>query len=75
MEKITLTPQEKAEDLLIKYSEILPSRNYIVDIRDIDTSKKCAIIAVDEILYVIQNLYFMGTVEYWQEVKKEIEKL
>jgi hypothetical protein len=66
MEKITMTPKEKAEDLYNTY----------IDYTQGDYNcKQCALIAVDEILYIIQNLYFMGTVEYWQEVKKEIEKL
>ena len=40
-----------------------------------ESAIECALIAVDEILGVIQNLYFMGTVNYWQEVKQEMEKL
>ena len=40
-----------------------------------ESNNQCALIAVDQILEVVQNLYFMGTVDYWQEVKQEIEKL
>ena len=62
-----MTPKEKAEELYNKM---------IVDFTiDKWQSKQCALIAVDEILEVVQNLYFMGTVDYWQEVKQEIEKL
>jgi hypothetical protein len=79
-----MTPQERAEDLVIKYSEILPTRNYIVDIRDIDTSKKCALIAVDEIInanptgeygdpFIGNHTY--DNKDYWAAVKQEIEKL
>ena len=70
MEKITLTPKEKADELLNK---MLKNTTILVGSRII--AKEQTIIAVDEILYVIQNLYFMGTVEYWQEVKNEIQKL
>jgi hypothetical protein len=62
-----MTPKEKAEELYNKM---------IVDFTiDKWQSKQCALIAVDQILEVVQNLYFMGTVDYWQEVKQEIEKL
>lgn len=62
-----MTPKEKAEEL---YNRM------IVDFTiDKWQSKQCALIAVDQILEVVQNLYFMGTVDYWQEVKQEIEKL
>jgi hypothetical protein len=37
---------------------------------EIYIAKKFALLAVDEILGVIQNLYFMGTVNYFQEVKR-----
>ena len=50
-------------------------------------AKQCALVAVDEILYMLENgLYDVNIrgeeynggfdmVEYWQEVKQEIEKL
>ena len=62
-----MTPKEKAEELYNKM---------IVDFTiDKWQSKQCALIAVDQILEVVQNLYFMGIVDYWQEVKQEIEKI
>jgi hypothetical protein len=63
-----MTPKEKAAELIVNYQLKCKSLNY-------EDAKQCALIAVDEILEVIQNLYFMGTVDYWQEVKQEIEKL
>lgn len=58
-----MTPKEKAEELYRKmytqHSNIYPS-----------TAKKCALIAVNEIL----NIGCVD-IEYWVEVKKEIEKL
>ena len=64
-----MTPKEKANQLYNKM---------VVDF-DIDNwqTKQCALIAVDEILYhhsLEQGLYRIDTY-YWQEVKKEIEKL
>ena len=64
-----MPPKEKAEELVNKFYPMFSN-----SARDALT-KQCALIAVDQILEVIQNLYFMGTVDYWQEVKQEIEKL
>ena len=69
-----MTPQEKAKELVGRYAMYLRA-NLMHDEEANEDAKQCALIAVDEILEVIQNLYFMGTVDYWQEVKQEIEKL
>jgi hypothetical protein len=67
-----MTPKEKAEDLLSKY---------YFQVQTLGKQKQCALIAVDEILKLESNngYYFDGTnvtsISYWQEVKKEIEKL
>ncbi len=58
--------KEKAIELVNKYLQIYDGR--------VIEAKKCALIAVDEIL----NLCWNGNLkakEYWQEVKQEIEKL
>lgn len=74
-----MTPQEKAEQIVDKYLEVLPSRNPIMYIGDIETAKQCALVAVDELM---QSDWYIPTreehnkwVQYWQEVKNEIEKL
>jgi len=72
---ITMTPKEKAEELIEKFSSEYPiickmnTRNMYIS-----EAKHCALIAVNEILRVayyanddIYNLYL--------DVKKEIEKL
>jgi hypothetical protein len=69
-----MTPKEKAEELVGKYAMYLRA-NLMHNEEANEDAKQCALIAVDEILEVIQNLYFMGTVDYWQEIKQEIEKL
>jgi hypothetical protein len=60
-----MTPKEKAQKLFDKYFEV--TNNYY-------KAKKCALIAVDEILSVIW-INLDDEVDYWAEVKQEIEKL
>jgi hypothetical protein len=69
-----MTPKEKAKELVGRYAMYLRA-NLMHNEEANEDAKQCALIAVDEILEVIQNLYFMGTVDYWQEIKQEIEKL
>jgi hypothetical protein len=83
------SPKEKAEDLVNSYRIILMNEDTECGNEILCTSiaKQCALIAVDEILNIehpqiiiyteiIKNSirdYFQD--EYWDEVKKEIEKL
>ena len=71
-----MTPKEKAEELVDKYFKLL---NYefgdlVYSLKD-KPPHKCALIAVDEILDTIKWCIGDSQVEYWQEVKKEIEAL
>ncbi len=61
-----LPPKEKAEELCFKFQGDF-HLNWTM-------AKRCALIAVDEILDIAQ---YSGDKEYayWQEVKNEIEKL
>ena len=73
-----MTPKEKAKELKDKFWEIEPLSNFDGDKGFY--SKQCALIAVDEILdFMILTLKWTensnGNVDYWQEVKQEIEKL
>ena len=65
-----LTPKEKARKLVQKIHELDLDRD---DYNGISWSmaKQCALIAVDEILNVIDNFEMI----YWENVKQEIEKL
>ena len=69
-----MTPKEKAKHLVDKYFEKFSDDSGCG--WDIDCSKICALIAVDEIL---EEIYYTESTTYgctyWQEVKKEIEKL
>ena len=66
-----MTPKEKAKELYFK----MHSQEQIVS----KEAKQCALIAVDEILKAVDNpdeTYLMqDSVNYWTEVKQEIEKL
>jgi hypothetical protein len=70
-----MTPKEKAEELCLKYNNLWINGNSII-------AKVCASIAVDEILNELDDIRnFTGSklslrmIEYFQEVKQEIEKL
>jgi len=71
-----MTPKEKAEELLdrmlgIAYQHDCTGNEYLV-------AKDCALIAVDEIIEAIDWHDFETPnkeLQYWQEVKQEIEKL
>ena len=66
-----MTPKEKAKELVDKYKEhIIETDDYFIN----SGAKKCALIAVDQIL----NLCWGGNkvgMKHWNEVKQEIEKL
>jgi hypothetical protein len=76
-----MTPKEKADELINKY---LTSRdaNQWDDVRDVHAAIRCALIAVDEIIQgyefdslEINHKRIVDSINYWDEVKKEIEKL
>ena len=65
-----LTPKEKAKELFDKY-QIAGSKWYV------ETTKKYALIAIDEIIK-IKLLWFQKDTEhldFWKEVKKELLKM
>jgi hypothetical protein len=70
-----MTPKQKAEDIDDKmFNQIFPSYQAS------KLSKLCALIAVNEIINSNPhsnplNTEVYSTMDYWQEVKKEIEKL
>lgn len=73
-----MTPYDKAKELVEKYYE------YSQDVGDINySSKQCAIICCDEIIESLRQSQkmsvssgeYMYQFEYWQSVKREIEKL
>lgn len=78
-----MTPKEKAKELVDKMYYSRSSDEYI-QISAWDISKQCALIAVDEIINTlnsdIRDLDVRGNIlldliDYWREVKQEIEQL
>ena len=65
-----MTPKEKARELVGIYAK---KSNNLKQRTDWNYDKQCALIAVNEILFMLigDNL----VISYWQEVKEEIEKL
>jgi hypothetical protein len=71
--------KEKAEELFTTYRFSLSIPNApLGDLKD-SIAKQCALIAVDEIIAQIEPSVSMDVISarinYWKEVKKEIEKL
>jgi hypothetical protein len=72
-----MTPKEKAEELIEKYlnmndgliKEFIPI--------PIEGARQCALVAVDEVLDDYEQFPYKVQFgkDYWNEVKKEIEKL
>ena len=65
-----MTPKEKAKELVEKYYHLFSVElENTIDLRE---AKQCALIAVDELLLLVT---YQPTIDYWDEVKQEIEKL
>ena len=77
-----MTPKEKTEDLFYK---MLKNSISTSDESALFRAKQNALIAVDEVLETLDSppirtgnenhMLWKATVDYWQEVKQEIEKL
>ena len=68
-----MTPKEKAEQLLNRFY-------FDTTLNELEASKECALIAVDEIMKANPhsnpfNTDVYSTMDFWQKVKLEIEKL
>ena len=72
-----MTPKEKAIELYNKmYETGFKPKSVLIRI---EQAKECALIAVDEILSELTEipygLEYLNRLNYWLEVKQEIEKL
>ena len=73
--------KNKAKELLDRYAPLAKYWDcYNDEPLEENNAKQCALIAVEEIIKVLVDLSngeftFIKDVEYWQEVKNEIEKL
>lgn len=75
-----MEPKVKAKELIEKFIEPTKVPNPKgVWVEDLDGAKQCALTAVDEILWAlddIENEINMGDfIPFWEEVKEEIEKI
>ena len=75
-----MTPKEKAKELYLRHraiiSEIQFLTGFVLMSQAKDLAKKSALIAVDEILNTIEQIFeTFEERKYWQEVKQEIQKL
>jgi hypothetical protein len=69
-----MTPKEHAEELVDKFIQYTPADSEF----EYPYAKQCALIAVEQILEVIDSIYDYDRESldpYWNEVKSEIEKL
>jgi hypothetical protein len=76
-----MTPKEKAIELVYKYScmqlgedfDKWKEKGIVFDSRD----KACALIAVDEVIEALHEHHWQNRliIDYWEEVKHELEKL
>lgn len=79
-----MTPKEKAQDLANRYRAILMNENTACgeEILCTTIAKKIALITIDEVQYCIDWLVYNlppdeieNEIDYWNEVKREIENL
>ena len=84
-----MTPKEKALELFYKFNKVTSKEFNSDTFTSATSAKKCALIAVDEIISQLQcvsdfessifidNEYIsvIELIEYWEEVKKEIENI
>jgi len=68
-----MTPKEKAKELVSKFNFEYTGETYIIH-QTVDESKRCALIAIDEIL-VLGKKIPLEVLEFYLEVKNEINKL
>ena len=74
-----MMPKEKAEELIHKFAKPIDALHKYP--MCYETSKQCALIAVDEIISLMIKFHGrhiednISEIEYWQKVKQEIEKL
>ena len=68
-----MTPKEKAKELYNKFNPHCLTKSFYGDDIERQSTKQCALIAVDEILNA--HLFDLDEKQYWQQVKQEIENL
>jgi hypothetical protein len=73
-----MTARSKAIYLIMKFKSS-ESEDGFNDVRDLQAAKRCAMIAVDEILEVIDEtddlIYYRSKFNFWMKVKNELQKI
>ena len=84
-----MTAKEKAEELVDKFYQTTPNEYFVNEpigikgrYKSWEQAKQCALIAVDEIIngyefdsLDIEHKRIMDNINFWDEVKQEIERL
>lgn len=77
-----MTPKEKAQELFEKFNYHVEKKDFFGDNVEQRNTKQCALIAVDEILNNFgllsegkQHYASSSAIQYYEQVKAEIEKL
>ena len=78
-----MTPKEKAINLIKQFRNVewIEEDREIIKVKWLqgDEAKQCALIAVDEIIKAVNDpddtFLSKDGIDYWENVKKEIEKL
>ena len=70
-----MTPKEKAKELFDKFMKPVDGLHKYP--MCFDTAKQCALIAVDELIEALHEHHWQNRliIDYWEEVKHELEKL
>ena len=70
-----MKPKEKAKELVSKFNFEHTGDSYTI-FQNVEESKRCALIAVDEIIKEMDNVMLPNPFkQYWNKVKQEIENL
>ena len=73
-----MTAKEKAAELFNEYYSYLKA-NLMYDEEAKEDAKQCALIAVDEIMKALTvipyGMQYLSAIDYWLEIKEEIEKI
>jgi hypothetical protein len=74
-----MIPKDKAHQLVTRFYLALPNNGSQTGINNVhqrwEEGKRCATMAVDEMTDTLYNNDLMQMWDYWNEVKKEINKL
>jgi hypothetical protein len=75
-----MTPKEKADQLVKKFKSISIINNSMTENESNFVAEKCALICVDEIISELNGFdstdgYSTSVIDFYKEVKQEIEKL